>query len=88
MPKKIVRKPLKNTLRSRGSSTDSQVNFTFFKSKMFLSLVAIALLVIVFAIFSSMNSKPPTSSADIDMPYRIDTSSLQNDPSATNVINP
>ena len=87
MPKKIVRKTALNTKYSRRSS-DGSVNFTFFKSKMFLTLLAIALVVIVFAVLSSMNNPYPTSEMNVDSQYRIDTTNLKLDPNAKNVITP
>lgn len=87
MPKKILKRTANLQNRSRRPA-DSQINFTFFKSKMFLSLVAIALIVISLAVISSMNNTQPTSSATLDGEYRIDTSSLKNDPSAQSVIKP
>lgn len=76
MPKRKVKKPIK-----RASSTE--VNFTFFNSKLFISLIAVALIVIAFAVISAINnSSTPIGQEN----YRIDTSNLETDPSANQVL--
>lgn len=70
---------------SRRSSTRTENTSTFFNSKTFLIFVAIAVIVVMMAIFSSMNnttSNPVTNGEQ----YHIDTSSLKNDASAQNVV--
>lgn len=87
MPNRKVKRSVINSRVRRNSNSSSQVNFTFFNSKMFVILVAVALIVIVFAIFSSANNPTPK----VEMTggqYRIDTTNIQSDPSAKNVVNP
>jgi hypothetical protein len=84
MPK---RKPKKAVVHSRvRRSNESAVTFTFFNSKMFLILVATALIVIVLAILSSSNNPKSQTTEMSGGQYRIDTSNIQTDPSAKNVI--
>ena len=79
MPKRKVRKPLKRSTNANGA----EVNFTFFILKLFISLIAVALIVIAFAVISAINnSSTPTGQES----YRIDTSNLETDPSANQVL--
>ena len=84
MPKRKVRKSATTLYSSRSysRSTDDKVNFTFFKSKLFIALAAVALIVISMAVISGMNSSAPTSTYMMNDQYRIDTVNLKNDSSA------
>ncbi len=82
MPKRKLRRPL-NSVRNTRSSADRGVNFTFFNSKMFLTLVAVALFVIVLAVYSSLNNTGPKPISNNNMDqYRIDTNNMKNDSQA------
>lgn len=86
MPNRKLRRPLNSVSRSR-SSSDGGVNFTFFKSKMFLTLVAVALVVMCLAVYSSIVSTGPKPYSNNTMDqYRIDTNNLQKDSSAGTVV--